>query len=316
MKQKRCLYCYNLLETDGPDFHPACSKKIFGKPVAPELPYSDKELAELGLRIIQSHTAVTGAQVKVSLGLEKGDDSKTPMRLTIVGLLGLYILKPQTRLFRNLPEVEDASMHLAEICQIATVPHSLIKMKSGNLAYITRRIDRENGNKIHMEDMCQLTERLTEHKYQGSHEQIGQVIAHYSSNPGLDLVNYYEQLLFAFLTGNADMHLKNYSLIDQPGIGYTLSPAYDLVSTALVMPSDKEELALNLNGKKKNLKRKDFIAAMSGNGIPEKTQQNTLNKLAAAIPSMLELISKSFLSVEMQHKYSRIIESRARQLGL
>lgn len=316
MKQNRCLYCYSLLEKGGNDFHSACSKKIFGKQEVPELLYSDKELMEMGLKVIQSHSAVTGAQIKLSLGLEKGDGPGAPMRLTIVGLLGQYILKPQTELYKNLPEVEDLTMHLAEICKIKTVPHSLIRMKSGNLAYITKRIDRDKGNKLHMEDMCQLSERLTEHKYYGSHEQIGKVISRYSVNPGLDLVNFYEQVLFSFLTGNADMHLKNFSLIDQPGMGYVLSPAYDMVSTALVMPSDTEELALNLNGKKKKLKLSDFMKSMTSNSIPEKSQLNIVNKLESAIPSLLEYVSQGFLPVKMQEKYCDIIEKRAKQLHL
>ena len=94
-----------------------------------------------------------------------------------------------------------------------------------------------------MEDMCQLTERLTEHKYHGSYEQIGKAIVRYSENPGLDIINYFEQVLFSFLTGNADMHLKNFSLIDQQGIGYILAPAYDMVATNLVVKGDEEELA-------------------------------------------------------------------------
>jgi serine/threonine-protein kinase HipA len=107
-----------------------------------------------------------------------------------------------------------------------------------------------------MEDMCQLTERLTEDKYHGSYEQIGKAIQKYSASPGLDVENFFEIVLFSFLTGNADMHLKNFSLLEQPGLGMTLSPAYDLVNTALVNPADDEELALNLNGRKKNIKNR------------------------------------------------------------
>jgi serine/threonine-protein kinase HipA len=109
-----------------------------------------------------------------------------------------------------------------------------------------------------MEDMCQLTERLTEHKYHASYEQIGKTILKYSTNPGLDLVNFCEIVLFSFLTGNADMHLKNFSLIYDSVNGPILAPAYDMLSTALVNPADDEDLALTLNGKKKRIKRKDF----------------------------------------------------------
>ena len=137
-------------------------------------------------------------------------------------------------------------MHLASIDKIKTAPHSLIRLQSGTLAYITKRIDRKNRGKLAMEDMCQLTERMTEDKYHGRYEQIAKTILKYSSSPGLDIVNFFELVLFSFLTGNADMHLKNFSLLEQVGIGMTFSPAYDLVNTKLVNPADDEKLALNL----------------------------------------------------------------------
>lgn len=316
MKSNKCLYCYNEIEENDGMFHSTCCRKIFGKPEPPELPYTEKELMKLGLQVVQSHSAVTGAQPKLSLDLLKGESKGAPMRLTIVGLHGKYILKPQTETYPNLPEVEDLTMHLAEIAGIATVPHSLVQMKSGKLAYITRRIDRADKGKIHMEDMCQLTEHLTEHKYQGSHEQIGKAIMEFSVNPGLDMVNFYEQVLFSFLTGNADMHLKNFSLISLPETGCVLSPSYDMVSTALVMPSDKEELGLTLNGKKKKIKLSDFMKAMSINGIPEKAQMNVVEKMEASLPLILDFVKKSFLPKAMQERYKKIISERAAQLNL
>ena len=144
-------------------------------------------------------------------------------------------MKPPTKQYRSLPELEDLTMHLAEISGIEVVPHSLIRLSSGKLSYITRRIDRRNEIKIHMEDMCQLTEKLTEQKYIGSYEQIAKAIAEYSANPGLDITNFFEQVLFSFLTGNSDMHLKIFSLIDSPEMGYVLSPAYDMIASSLVV---------------------------------------------------------------------------------
>lgn len=314
MKLFKCLYCYNELDDAGKMFHPACCKKIFGKPDPPDLPYTEKELMELGLQVVKSQSAVTGAQPKLSLDIQKGKGSG--LRLTIVGLYGKFILKPQTEQYPHLPEVEDLTMHLAEIAGIKTVPHTLIKMKSGKLAYITRRVDRTGKAKIHMEDMCQINERLTEHKYHGSYEQIGKAILTYSANPGLDLVNFYEQVLFSFLTGNADMHLKNFSLMNDPASGYVLTPAYDMVSTALVMPEDKEELGLTLNGKKKKIKLSDFMKAMTSNGIPEKSQMNIVNKMEAVLPVITGFIESSFIPVKMQARYQEIIEAKARQFHL
>jgi serine/threonine-protein kinase HipA len=124
-------------------------------------------------------------------------------------------------------------------------------MQNGKLAYITKRIDPIDGEKLHMEDMCQLTERLTEFKYRGSYERIGKAFEKYSINRRLDLVNFFEQVVFSFLTGNADMHLKNFSLIKNLILGYVLATAYDILSTTLVMPEDDEDFALTLNAKRR-----------------------------------------------------------------
>ena len=310
----RCLYCYRALADGESDYHPGCSKKFFGQTIAPELPYSGKEMAQLAMQIVKSHIAVTGVQPKLSLELTPGNQTK-PKRFTIVGLWGNYILKPAMPNYPQLPEVEDLTMHLAEIAKISVVPHSLIRLKSGSLAYITKRIDRAKKGKLHMEDMCQLTERLTEDKYHGSYEQIAKAIAKYSTNPGLDLVNFSEQILFCFLTGNADMHLKNFSLIRQPGIGVTLSPSYDLVATTLVNPEDKEDAALTLNGKKNRMKRSDFVAAYTSMRLDEKQQENIFNKMNRAKEKWLEFIDISFLSSNFKDAYKQLINERFNRLS-
>ena len=218
----KCLYCYKELGKDEKDFHKACSRKMFGTKDVPELPYTRKDLNDLARQVIRSQTTLTGVQAKLSLDINKGTAGTTD-RFTIVGLWGRYILKPQTDRFPSLPEVEDLTMHLAELAKIRVVPHSLIRFADGELCYITRRIDRtEKGEKLPMEDMCQLTERLTEHKYKGSYEQIAKGIQRFSSVPKLDLVNYWEQVVFSWITGNADMHLKNFSLYSTVKRNYTL----------------------------------------------------------------------------------------------
>ena len=166
-----------------------------------------------------------------------------------------------------------------------------------------------------MEDMCQLTERLTEDKYHGSYEQIAKAIVKYSSNPGLDVVNFFEQVLFSFLTGNADMHLKNFSLIRKPGIGNVLAPAYDLVATALVNPADKEDLALTLNGKKKKITGKDFIAAFTTLNLDPKQQENVLNKMTKAREDWMDFIDISFLNKEFKASMKLIVADRFTRLG-
>jgi serine/threonine-protein kinase HipA len=311
---KRCLYCYGLLENNEADFHSACCKKIFGQATPPVVNYLESQMEELALQVVRSQMAVTGVQPKISLGLSPGTGKNEPKRFTIVGLWGGYILKPPTQQYKQLPEVEDITMHLADIAKIRVVPHSLIRLQSGNLAYLTKRIDRDKKKKLHMEDMCQITERLTEDKYHGSYEQVAKAILKHSANPGLDVINFFEQVLFSFLTGNADMHLKNFSLIRQPGIGNILSPAYDMVATALVNPADDEDMALTLNGRKKKITRKDFITAFTSLNLDIKQQENIFLKMEKAKDKWMEFIDISFLNNDFKTSYKDIIRDRFSRL--
>ena len=309
-----CLFCYQPLAANGQDFHASCSKKIFGQPTPPDLPYSEEDLEPLAKKVIQSQTAVTGVQAKLSLHITGNPIGGNERRFTIVGLWGGYLLKPPTAWYPQLPEVEDVTMHLAQLAKIKTAPHSLIRLQSGNLAFVTKRIDRTKNGKLAMEDMCQLTERLTEDKYHGSYEQIAKAIQRHSVTPGLDVVNFFELVLFSFLTGNADMHLKNFSLLEQPGLGMVLSPAYDLVNTALVHPADEEEMALTLNGRKKKLTKQDFVAAMNTLKLEEKQQEMIFNKMAKAWPQWQELIDRSFMSVEFKEQYKTLLKERMNRI--
>lgn len=306
---EKCLYCYKPLKDGQTDFHPTCARKMFGVRKVPTLPYKRSEIAELAKQVIRAQTTLTGVQAKLSLDINPGGKNE-PSRFTIVGLWGRYILKPQTDAYRALPELEDLTMHMAEAAKIAVVPHSLIRFADGELCYITRRIDREtDGTKIAMEDMCQLTERLTEYKYKGSYEQIAKHIKKYSAVPQLDLVNFWEVVVFSWITGNSDMHLKNFSLIKSP-MGYSLTPAYDLLSTTIVMPEDKEEMALTLNGKKANIKRNDFEKSILASGVNEKVLDNIAKKFRKALMKWLDLIEKSFLPNDYQRQYKRLILKR------
>ena len=303
----KCLYCYKELADGEVDFHKGCCKKFFGIPEAPELPYSLDELDTLAAQVIQSQTTLTGVQAKLSLHLDRHDGSK---RLTIVGLWGDYIFKPQTQSYKTLPENEDLTMHLAEIAKIKVVPHTLIRLKDGTLGYLTKRVDRSaDGEKIPMEDMCQLTERQTEYKYKSSYEQIAKVIAKYSYVPLLDLTDFYEQVFFSWLVGNNDMHLKNFSLYAPKG-KWGLTPAYDLLNVALVNTKDDEELALTLNARKKRIKKADFLKAMETSGIAPKVFENMVAKYQKLLPKFNEAIDMSFLDAEDKEMYKQSIASR------
>ena len=316
--EKKCLYCYKEFNSDElktesgiAGYHQRCSTGVFRNIHSAKIRIYSRRNTELAESVIKSQKSVTGAQPKLSLGWS--EDSTPPERLTIVGLWGEYILKPQTKTYPTLPENEGLTMHLARISQIKTVSHSLIKLKSGELAYITKRVDRDNGNKNHMEDLCQLTERLTEHKYKGSYEQIAKALIKYSANPGLDITNFYEIVLFSFLTGNNDMHLKNFSLLKSRG-KYNLCPAYDLLSSQLVVEDDKEDLALNLNGKKKKITQRDFEKAMESSGLDAKVIHNIFKKFKNQIPTWINFIDNSFLPEATKKRYKELIIEKSKQL--
>ena len=317
MRIRRCLYCYQKLEENVFDFHPYCSRNIFGNAVLPGLTYTDEEIIDLAQKLINRHSSITGVQPKLSLDIEKSTKRDTLPRFTIMGFLGgRYILKLPTKLYRNLPELEDLTMHLAKVAEIEIVPHSLIRMKSGQLAYITKRIDRVKDIKLHMEDMCQLTGRLTEDKYKGSYEQIGKAIVQFSSFEGIDLINFFEQVVFCFLTGNNDMHLKNFSLISNPPLGFRLSPGYDMVAVSLINKKDKEQLALRLNGKKSRINRKDFDVAMNRFQLDERVYTNIFSRFVKAIPLWHEFIKISFIPNDMKNEYHEMIDLRAKILKI
>lgn len=312
----RCLHCYELMSPNTAAYHTACVKKFFGQLYAPTLSYKRDELRELAAQILQSQMAVTGVQPKISLSLFRKSNKNMAKKLTIVGLYGDYILKPPSDHYPQLPELESATMHMAKTLGLQVVPNSLVRLEDDTLCYITKRVDRTRKGKLHMEDMCQLSERLTEDKYKGSHEQVAKLVKKYSANPLLDVSGFFELVLFCFLTGNNDMHLKNFSLLESEGQGMVLSPFYDLLPTALVNPLDEEELALTLNGKKKKIKYQDFLCAYETSGLNKKVLDNTLELFTYARPELEQVLLKSFVSDAYKMKYLELIKSRYAQLGL
>ena len=314
MAGKRCLYCCESVPSG--DFHPSCSRKFFGTSEPPEFPYALNEMHELANQVVQRSVSVTGVQAKLSMDIETFKDTRKKRRLTIVGMWGQYVLKPPTESYPSLPEVEDLTMHIAGLLKIRTVPHSLIRIKSGELAYITKRVDRVDGKKLHMEDMCQLTERLTEDKYKGSMEQIGRIVKRFSDNRGFDLLEFFRLAVVSFFTGNADMHLKNFSLLHANDGSVALSPAYDIVATKLVLPEDTEEMALTINGKKRNLRESDFREFSKSLDIPDVVYKNTLGEFAALLPQASEFLIKDFLDESMRNSYKTLLEERSVRLGL
>jgi len=310
----KCLYCNQSLSSG--DFHPTCAKKIFGRTEVPTLLYELNEIEELARKTISHSIAVTGVQRKLSLHLD--NNANHDSRFTIVGLWGNYILKPPTKEYPFMPEVEQCTMELAKLFKIPVVPHSLIRLSSGELCYITRRIDRnqKTGQPIHMEDFCQLSGKLTEQKYHGSMEHAAKVIQAYSSNALFDLIRYFELSLFSFITGNTDMHLKNFSLLHNENNLISLSPAYDLLCTRLFISEkdDAEELALTLNGKKRKLKKEDFFSFGKTIGLSDKQIETSLKNALEAEAKIKPVIESSFIPQNMQTNFIKIIGERYERL--
>lgn len=311
----KCLYCYKELRPGEVDFHPECTRKMFGTSAAPELPYSRDNMSELASKVIKTSTSVTGVQAKLSLEIDRGRKNE-PSRFTIVGLWGNYILKPQSPQYRCLPELEDLTMKMAETAKIKTARHSLIRFSDGELGYITQRMDRgKNGRKYSMLDMCQLTNRLTEHKYLGSYEQLAQTVIKYSIAPYLDVQKFWELVLFSWITGNSDMHCKNFSLLDE-GEGYQLSPAYDLLAVLLADPNDTDELAMPIftGGKTTGFDRNTFLQAFIQSGVPSNTAEKRIDRMTGYKDKWFELIDSSFLPEDLKSSYKNLITTRLSRL--
>jgi len=306
----KCLICYKDDLAEGNLYHPACALKFFGTTEPPELNYNLADMKELARKIVQSQGIMTGVQPKISLGLKKL--GKKRGRLTL--MMGEFILKPPSQYYREMPATEDLTMHLAEICGIATVPHALIPLASGELSYITRRIDRSGATKIHMEDFCQLSELLTEDKYRSSMERVGALVQQYSMYPGLDLVNLFELTIFNYVTGNNDMHLKNFSLIDGGG-GWHLSPAYDLLNVNLVNEKDNEESALTIAGRKRKLRKRDFLQLGEAYELNEAQMRNAFKKILEKEERMIDFIKISFLTDEYKAGYIKMLSLRCQHLS-
>lgn len=308
---KYCLYCYNQLpESKLGDFHEQCSLAFFGTKEQPDFSYSLTQMDELAKNVIERSIAVPGVQPKLSLtmvnsALEDGDKG----RLTVVGALGgNYIFKPPSIVFAEMPQNEHVTMRMAEAFGMKTAKSSLIRLKSGELSYITKRFDRtDSGEKIHMLDMFQILEAFD--KYKSSMEKVGKAIGQYSNRAMFDKLYYLELTIFSFLTGNNDMHLKNFSLLNDNG-KWILSPAYDLLNVAIVNPEDNEELALTLDGKKKKLTRSHFVGLGTKLDLNDKQIKSVFKRFEKFKPVALEWIHRSFLSEEYKEKYINLLEKR------
>jgi len=311
----KCLYCYNELDAiDRGDYHTKCIKAFYGTKTAPALPYRLEEMEKLAKEAIELSVTVPGVQPKLSLGWIKStlDDGHNG-RLTIMDALeGLYILKPQNTQHEQMPENEHLSMKLAELFKIEVVPSNMIRLASGELCYITKRIDRKkDNNKVHMIDFLQILE--LDDKYLGTMENLGKTVGELSVNTLMDKLRFFELTLFNYIIGNNDMHLKNFSMWLSE-IGWVLSPAYDLLNVKIILPKDMDETALLLGGKKKNFNIGVFNQFGEVLKLNEKQINAVYKKLHTWLPKAIQLIDTSFLTDENKTQYKNLITQRVNLL--
>ncbi len=306
----KCLSCYKELYPGETDYHNRCAKKFFKHEAVPILPYNLSEMDKLAKETALQSITVPGVQPKLSLNwikdkIENGHQG----RLTIMEALdGQYILKHQNSSYPEMPENEHLSMKLAELFKIEVVPSIMIRLRSGELCYLTKRIDRNgDGTKNHMIDFLQITELVD--KYKGTMERLGKEIGELSENTLLDKLKFFELTVFNYIIGNNDMHLKNFSMF-LSDIGWVLSPAYDLLNVKIILPQDKEDSAIMMGGKKMNFNKSYFDNFGSVLDLNTRQISGVYGRLAQWLLQAQQLIQKSFLSTTNKKEYLKLVKNR------
>lgn len=264
-------------------------------------------------RLRADKMSIQGVQPKLSAVLKLKDTA-----FSIVDSGGRFILKPNPSPFEEVPENEALTMRMAQVANIEVAPHGLVRSIDGGWVYFTKRFDRAGrSSRLHVEDFAQLSGATRSTKYDSSLERVAQIVDTYCTFPVLEKPKLAARLLFAFLTGNEDMHLKNFSLWERDGVA-SLSPAYDLLNTTIVLENATEEFALPLKGKKKQLSRKLWIDYYCRErlGLREKQIQTILDSFQSAVSTWDQLIKASFLSSPQKAQYHEILNERCRRLGI
>jgi serine/threonine-protein kinase HipA len=282
-------------------------RKVFG---VNEEPAIDLTLAEVSLKAQEmvGKMSISGVQPKLSVRLARKDGVP---HLEVAPEGGQYILKPQVQAFLNLPENEELCMTIAEDLGIDAPPHCLVHLKDKSLAYVVKRFDRVGQRKIHQEDFAQVLGKAD--KYDGSVEEIGRKLKAVSEVPGLDVQLFFERVVFNFLIGNGDAHVKNYSIIYDDEGRVRLAPAYDLVCSRIVIPDEADESALTIQGKKSRIKRKDMDILAEYLGIPERVR---FARFLGQKEAIQKNITSSFLPVNLAAAMKKLILERSERLGL
>ena len=269
------------------------------------------QLAEVRRR--SDKMSIQGVQPKLSAVLKLKDSS-----FALVDRGGRFILKPNPLAYEEVPANEALTMCMAAEVGIEVPVHGLLRAKDDSWVYCVKRYDREGRTgKVHVEDFAQLSGANRETKYDSSLERVVQLVEQFCTFPAIEKPKLAKRLLFCFLTGNEDMHLKNFSIWMQDAV-VSLTPAYDLLNSTLVLENAKEESALPLQGKKRKLTKELWLDYFCKDRLKLTPGQidKVVKDLQKAMPAFDRLIGQSFLSEDRQLGYRTILHDRAKRLGL
>ena len=304
---ERCFCCH--LPVEAGKYHEKCLQNLFGIPRAPKISFSTPDIPVQLRQSEQTLFSISGVQIKT---LARLNHEKTELLIAPSG--GTHILKPEPTEYPELPVTENLCMAMAGAADLEAPPHGLFPMGDGNLCYVILRFDRTpTGEKIHKEDMAQILGLPGDSKYNGSIESIGKALWKHASFPGLEVLRLFERVLFCFLIGNGDMHLKNWALFrDSKGL-LRLSPCYDFVSSRIYLQD--EESALTLNGRKNRIRRSDFDALAGYLKIDPKARDKVYSSFAQKTPAWLEMVRGSPLSSPRKESLEALISSRMKLIA-
>jgi len=255
--------------------------------------------------------SIQGVQPKLSAVLNTRNHC-----FEVVEIGGRYIIKPQHEIYPQMPENEDLTMRLASMAGIETPFHGMIRCKDGSLSYFVRRFDRTGRKgKLPVEDFAQLAGLSRETKYDFTIEKMVRIIDKHCTFPVPEKFRFFRLVLFCFLTGNEDMHLKNFSLITRNN-KVEFSPAYDLLNSTLALGGTEEEMALMLAGKRKEFRRRELIDYFGREQLKltDAAIREVLTALLQARPKWEALIGTSFLDPQMRKDYLSLMGARFRRL--
>lgn len=308
MNSAKCHICYQELGHEI-DYHQQCLKSMG----ITEWPHFERIIQQPFEQLASAFVAsqqgtVAGVMPKILLS-----SSRVAMSLPNVG----FIYKPAVPKWPELAENEHLTHLLAQSVGLEVAKSALVRSDEG-FGLISKRFDINDlgSNRYHVLDMAQILELKADDKYRSSYERVAKAIKKYSDQPVIDLMTFYKLVVFSFLCGNSDLHLKNISLLHVEN-GWQLSPCYDLVNVKLANPDDREQLALTLNSRKNRIKSTDLLEYFPAHtGLSDRLKNRVISDLTTGIKKWPKLIANSFLSELQQENYVQIVNQRLELIGL